>query len=71
MKTVKYKKAPKLKIHRYVVACIYVGCVTRTKYIYAANLKEVAQCLKDGADLYDVMEVYKADHTFVKAYRGL
>lgn len=72
MKTIKYKKAPKLKIHKYVVACIYVGCgnTRKTVYKYAMSLGDVQNIIKEDSGLFDVMEVYKAEHTIVKAYLG-
>lgn len=42
----------------------------QTTYLYAMNQKEVNQLLKECEGSYYVIEIYKAEHTFVKAYLG-
>ena len=66
-KRVAYKKEPKLHIHKYV-CLIHTG--RGCKYFYEMNLKEVNQrkkTLKSG----QVMEVFKADHNYIKAWMAI
>ena len=68
---VSYKTEPVLHVHRYIVTiggyCKKKKCF-KTRYIYCDNLNAV-RVAKDQAKAGDVVEVFKAQHNFVRCWK--
>lgn len=66
-----YKKEPLLKLHRYICSII-TSTESRydVHYEYCLNLKEVSK-IKKSIKKDQIIEVYKADHNFIKAFKRI